>query len=407
MARMHRVISWDAEDMSITVEPSIQMNHLMDTMHELGMSMPFHYIPIYTALTIGGMLLTGAHSSSVERPSAFGHLVSELEYVDSHGEVRREENPTRWIGSLGMYGIITQVTLRATAPYKLNTTAAVGGKMGLMLDQVNFTPIPTDWTICYFEKHLPPFWYKEGSTNLWLGFNESVIGWPHKLGGSSCEGSQVGCYWQNQVQILIEFDMDVRLLGQWIREVRSITDSIRYHGCLPSLLGFAMRFGKASSAPLDMAYGRDTVYIDMLVAKGIPGLPANHQDVLDEIEQITFGKYDARPHWGKNPERAFLSQDYPVRNKYPEFDRHIQMARSADPRGIFEPALFSQIKDRGHHSMYPGCAVAMDCYCSKDEHCGPSLLYRCDRSLHSANASVCRKRFDLAIVTTLGKLLRV
>lgn len=272
--------------------------------------------------------------------------------------------------------------------------AAVGGKFGLMLDQINFTPIPTDWAICLFEQHLPPFWYKEGSTGRWLEFNESVYGWPHKLGGSSCDGSQLGCYWQNQVQILIEFDMDVRFLGDWIREVRNITDSIRYRGCLPSLLGFAMRFGKASNAPLDMAYGRDTVYIDMLVAKGLTSLPAHHQDILAEVEHLSFCKYNARAHWGKNPERAFLNRKCPTRPKYPEFDSFLDKARSMDPRTMFEPPLFRRIVDGEDSKYYPGCAVHLDCYCTKDEHCGPWPLYKCVQSVHSPDAKVCRKRIN-------------
>lgn len=48
-------------------------------------------------------------------------------------------------------------------------------------------------------------------------------------------------------------------------------------GCLPSLLGFTLRFGTASEHPLDMAYGRNTVYVDILVSKGFASLPAVHQ----------------------------------------------------------------------------------------------------------------------------------
>ncbi|KAJ9294281.1 hypothetical protein DTO217A2_9198 [Paecilomyces variotii] len=410
MSRMSDVLSWDKGRKTITVQPSMEMDHLMDTMHELGMSMPSDYIPIFTGLTVGGMFLTGAHGSSTERPSAFGHAISRITYVDGQGEVREEDNPTRWIGTMGLLGIVTEMEIQGTEMYKLNTTvvkesdrrlperiamlvrepsfarvmwypnartaivrwhtsvppdtpgdafhsffehrpwAAIGGKFSLAIDQINFTPLPTDWGICFFEQRPPPFWYKEGEIGHWKIFNQSIIGWPHRLGGSSCRGRLSGCYWQNQVQILVEFDMDVRYLGDWIREVRAITDLIPHQGCLPSLLGFAMRFGKGSDAPLDMAYGRDTVYIDMLVSKGLAGLPAHHQDILDEIEQITFCKYGARAHWGKNPQRAFLHPECPMKDKYPELENFLDTARQQDPRGIFVPPLFRKMCIVGHRS---------------------------------------------------------
>jgi hypothetical protein len=271
--------------------------------------------------------------------------------------------------------------------------AAVGGQVALAIDQINFTPIPTDWGVCLFARHPPPFWYKEGSTGRWLTFNQSIVGWSHRLGGSSCRGSQWGCYWQNQVQMLVEIDMDVALLGDWIRDIRALVDTIEGKGCLPSLLGFAMRFGKASESPMDMAYGRDTVYIDMLVAKGIEGLPAHHQSVLDEIEQISFCKYSARPHWGKNTDRIFFNPECPVRDKYPGFDRFLGLAEARDPRGIFVPPTFQRIIDRQRYETYAGCVSGQDCYCDEDRHCGPTWLFKCRKGRLNKQINVCVQRF--------------
>lgn len=271
--------------------------------------------------------------------------------------------------------------------------AAVGGQIALALDQINFTPIPTDWGICLFAKRPPPFWYKDGKYGTWLSFNQSIVGWPHRLGGSSCRDNQWGCYWRNQFQLLVEFDMDVAMLSDWISEVRTITDMISAKGCLPSLLGFAMRFGKASTAPLDTAYGRDTVYIDMLIAKGIESLPAHHQSALDEIEQMTFCKYGARPHWGKNSPRVFLSTDCPIRPKYPQFDSFMQIATANDPRAIFRPTTFQNVIDGGKYSLQPGCLTTGDCYCKEPQHCGPSALYDCVKGRLNDNITVCAQRF--------------
>lgn len=153
-----------------------------------------------------------------------------------------------------------------------------------------------------------------------------------------------------------------------------------------------MRFGRASDSPMDMAYGRDTVYIDMLVAKGIESLPAHHQSVLDEIEQMSFCKYNARAHWGKNNVRVFLNPDCPTRDKYPGFDRFLGLAEARDPRGIFVPALFKQIVNREKHPLYAGCISGHNCYCEEDQHCGPTWLYKCVKGRKN-EGSVCMQRF--------------
>jgi hypothetical protein len=53
-------------------------------------------------------------------------------------------------------------------------------------------------------------------------------------------------------------------------------------------------------------------------ASGDPPLPfpCSYQHVFDELEQLTFCKYKARPHWGKNSNRAFANERCPVRRRH-------------------------------------------------------------------------------------------
>ncbi len=49
---------------------------------------------------------------------------------------------------------------------------------------------------------------------------------------------------------------------------------------------------QASNAPADMAYARDTVYMDIVDNRGpaTPSIPSAYQHVFDEIEQLLFCK---------------------------------------------------------------------------------------------------------------------
>ncbi|PVH90324.1 hypothetical protein DM02DRAFT_636899 [Periconia macrospinosa] len=93
-------------------------------MHDCGMALPVDYIPIYTRLSVGGFFLVGGHGSSTEVPTAFGHLVTRVTYIDGNGEIREEDKPTDWIGSMGMLGVVTEMNIIAVPDYKLNTTTS-------------------------------------------------------------------------------------------------------------------------------------------------------------------------------------------------------------------------------------------------------------------------------------------
>ena len=124
LSRMSKFVSADPSALRITVQPGMHIDELMETMHDFKMGVPTDYIPIYTGLSVGGMLLSGAHGSSTERPSAFGHLVTRVTYVDGKGEIHEEHNITNWIGSLGMLGVVTEMDIAAVEAYKLNTTVS-------------------------------------------------------------------------------------------------------------------------------------------------------------------------------------------------------------------------------------------------------------------------------------------
>lgn len=43
----------------------------------------------------------------------------------------------------------------------------------------------------------------------------------------------------------------------------------------------------------------------------------------------------------------------------------------APPSQVFEPPLFTRIKEGTGFLQYPGCSPDYECFCSADEHCAP------------------------------------
>ena len=56
----------------------------------------------------------GSHGSSTQHPSAFGNIVRSFTWVDAMGEVHTSHEPARFIGTLGLFGIITEVTVEVS-----------------------------------------------------------------------------------------------------------------------------------------------------------------------------------------------------------------------------------------------------------------------------------------------------
>jgi len=114
--------------------------------------------------------------------------------------------------------------------------------------------------------------------------------------------------------------------------------------------------------------------------------PRLNQDVWEEVEQMAFFKYGAKPHWAKNRNVAFLDVD----KKYPNFDKFIAAKKRSDPTSMFssewsDQILFGKVVERDD-----GCALEGQCICSEDRHCSPSKGYFCQKGLIYPEARVCR-----------------
>ncbi|KAG5591990.1 hypothetical protein H5410_042504 [Solanum commersonii] len=176
--------------------------------------------------------------------------------------------------------------------------------------------------------------------------------------------------------------------GNFIRDVKKLRDLVKPENmCGVDIYnGFLFRFIKASDAYLGQ--GEDSVVVDFNYYRASDALtPRFNQDIWEEIEQMAFLKYGAKPHWAKNRNVAFVD----VQKKYPKFNKFVAAMVQLDPKNMFssewsDEILFGKQEDfKGD-----GCALEGMCICSEDRHCSPSKGYFCKPGLVYQQAHVCR-----------------
>lgn len=154
--------------------------------------------------------------------------------------------------------------------------------------------------------------------------------------------------------------------------------------------GFLMRFVRNSTAYLGKA--ADAVDIDITYYRSHdPQAPRLDEDVLEEIEQMAFFKYNGLPHWGKNRNVGFLNMREKLGAKG---DKFVAAMAKYDREGLFSSDWTDAVLGLRGKSLVvdgAGCALEGLCICSRDEHCAPAKGYLCRPGLVYKEARVCRK----------------
>ncbi|XP_010917611.1 L-gulonolactone oxidase 3 [Elaeis guineensis] len=149
--------------------------------------------------------------------------------------------------------------------------------------------------------------------------------------------------------------------------------------------GFLIRFIKSSEAYLGQS--EDSVVVDFNYYRADePSIPRLNQDIWEEVEQMAFFKYGAKPHWAKNRKLAFTG----VQQKYPKMSKFLLAKRQLDPQDIFDSQWSDEILLGKESAKDDGCALEGQCICSEDRHCSPAKGYLCKPGLVYNKAMVCR-----------------
>uniref|UniRef100_A0A2N9J3M1 L-gulonolactone oxidase n=1 Tax=Fagus sylvatica TaxID=28930 RepID=A0A2N9J3M1_FAGSY len=208
---------------------------------------------------------------------------------------------------------------------------------------------------------------------------------------SPSSDSTTTCAWDPRINGLFFYEttaiFPATKFGDFIRDVKRLRDIVTPENfCGVDIYnGFLIRFIKASGAYLGQS--EDSVVVDFNYYRANEAsTPRLNQDVWEEVEQMAFFKYGAKPHWAKNRNLAFLD----VQRKYPNFNRFILAKKQLDPQNIFSSEWSDEILFGKEAAKGDGCALEGQCICSEDRHCSPDKGYFCKQGLVYKEARVCR-----------------
>ncbi|KAF3774119.1 L-gulonolactone oxidase 3 [Nymphaea thermarum] len=223
-----------------------------------------------------------------------------------------------------------------------------------------------------------------------------VVGQQGKMQASgSCARSSSAdilttCAWDPRIKGLLFYEttaiFPASKFQDFIKDVKTLRDLKPENFCGVDLYnGFLIRFIKASEAYLGQP--QDSVVVDFNYYRADDAsIPRLNQDVWEEVEQMAFFKYAAKPHWAKNRNVAFMD----AKNKYPNFDKFIALKEQLDPRNTFSSEESDALLNGTKELKTKGCALEGLCICSEDRHCSPEKGYFCRPGLIYREARVCR-----------------
>ncbi|KQK03887.1 hypothetical protein BRADI_2g10435v3 [Brachypodium distachyon] len=427
--RLNRTVSVDREKMLMTVESGMVLRDLIWAAADAGLALP--HSPCWYGLTIGGLLATGAHGSSLWGKGSAVHeyvvgmrivtpapadkgfvMVRELGVGDPELDAAKV--------SLGVLGAVSQVTQALQPMFKRSVTflkrddsdlaeqATMWGRlyefgdMGNGLnDYLGFRSNPTlgliairateelqekggdDITRCQASRALALAFESQayGFANDDNSFTEyPVVGFQHRIQASgTCISSRrdgminTSCPWDPRIPGLFfhssGFSIALSNVSAFISDMQQLRDLKPHAFCsIDAKLGVLLRYIRASSAYLGKS--EDSIDFDVTYYRShTEGEPRAHSDVVDELEQMALLKYGAVPHWGKNRNFAFNG----AIGMYPNAGKFLKVKRSYDPDEIFSSEWSDQVLGIKGSPVIFGkrCAIEGLCVCSDHSHCTP------------------------------------
>ncbi|KAF2282615.1 hypothetical protein GH714_043738 [Hevea brasiliensis] len=369
-------IEIDMANLAVTADAGVGLRELIDRVEEAGLSLVA--APYWEGVSVGGLISTGAHGSSWWGKGGAVHdhviglsLVVPAKESEGYAKIIRIEAQDPLlkaakvsIGLLGViskmmphrgyvhrswekyeFGDITWYPSRKTAVYRYDfrvpLTASGNGEFDFLGFQSNSIVVSQSTRAAEVDSQ----WIEEWPNLYWL----SSSGSSGKMQTSgSCLYSpatriDTSCAWDPRIKGLFFYEttaiFPASKFGDFIKDVKELRDLQPENFCGVDIYnGFLIRFIKASQAYLGQS--EDSVVLDFNYYRADdPSTPRLNQDIWEEVEQMAFFKYGAKPHWAKNRNLAFLD----VQSKYPNFSKFLAAKKILDPQNMFSSELSDEI----------------------------------------------------------------
>eukprot|EP00803_Ostreobium_quekettii_P005215 evm.model.scf_3077.1 EVM.evm.TU.scf_3077.1 scf_3077:11798-13354(-) len=393
-----------ADKRSATIGAGTQLGDALTALEAEGVMMLA--MPQFLELTIGGLLGTGAHGSTLLHPTSLSDQALAMTIVDGRGEVVVATGDLLKSVRihLGVMGVVLNVTLPVRDLIKLRMETQVMGEEAILQDLAVFERartadllsvfwVPGRKQVAVTEGVAVPFESEgevlfgqsiltaEGRDAQLLAHAERNASFFCDLGADSLQnGNATGrmgsltalscatpgdCGFDTPWQDL-SVAVDLEDLPAALRRSRQVMDAMA--ACLPPMV---VRVHRASENHMSMAWGADKAAIDVAFAIPVaPDEPAVFLGALQAVFQTLIHEFGGVPHWAKNG-AAFWGEDFaPAAERFPRLADFLTDMRSMDPDGVFQNAFFRRAIGEAQVAKFPGCALTDKCICDVDAHCG-------------------------------------
>lgn len=367
--RLDRLVAVDPDAGTVTVEAGMTIRGLNQELAARGLAL--ENLGDIDRQTVAGAIATGTHGTGAK----FGGLatfVEALELVTADGELlrcssREEPDVLRCarIG-LGALGVVTKVTLRCVPaftlhhveqPRRLPDVLAELDDLVAVNDYFEFYWLPhTDSCAVIANNRTEDAPQQKSAYKRW----RAEVFFPNVFFGALVAAGRVApsqiprlaevvARSQGRTELVDRSDrifISTRLIrfvemeyaiprDRAVDAVLAIRDLVDDEGHLVSF-PIEVRFVAPDDIPLSMAQGRETCFVAVHMARGVP-----YERYFRGVEAIMTG-FGGRPHWGKMHFRSAPD----LAPCYQEWSQFVELRDRLDPSGRFRNAYLDRVLDR-------------------------------------------------------------
>jgi L-gulonolactone oxidase len=366
LARLDRVVAFDRDASTITVEAGIPLWKLNQELAMRGFALT--NLGDIDRQTISGALATGTHGTGL-RLGGLATMVRELEMVTADGEVLRcseREEPEVFACArvgLGALGVITKLTLQVEPAFRLHSV-----EVPMSLDEMleGFDDVVTA------NEHVDMYWFPHtevatvkcnNRTDAPIRAKQGYKKWRDEvlfsnyLFGAVCTagrvvpskvpalarfvGSTMGpsekvdrsdrvfCSRRLVRFVEMEYELPRSEVRATLLAIRDFIDDEELRVAFP----IELRVTAADDIPLSTGYGRENAYIACHLPSGTP-----FEQYFGGVEAI-MDRVGGRPHWGK----MHFQTAETLAPRYPEWSRFQAVRAKLDPQGRFRNAYLDRV----------------------------------------------------------------